>query len=200
MVRIYKGDDTGFGGIGDIVVTIATELDLTGFTGRFSLLGIDKTFTPEEIAAKEFRFSYTADETKTFPLGQSTGTFYLFDTRGRVAAVQRILVEVIPHRAVSGRTPSSVTIGIENVYDYDKLGNRPKIGGITLAGNQTPEQLSLQAKLVSGTSIKTINGQSVLGSGNMELNGSVTLHLEGGTLVAYRNGQVIGFIDFTPVN
>ena len=34
-----------------------------------------------------------------------------------------------------------------------------------------------QAKLVSGTNIKTINGQSIVGSGNLVISGGSTTHL-----------------------
>ncbi len=51
--------------------------------------------------------------------------------------------------------------------DYDELEHKPSINSQPLSGNMTSQQLGLQDRLVSGTTIKTINGQPVLGSGNL---------------------------------
>lgn len=51
--------------------------------------------------------------------------------------------------------------------DYDALEHKPSINSQPLSGNMTSQQLGLQDRLVSGTTIKTINGQPVLGSGNL---------------------------------
>ena len=55
--------------------------------------------------------------------------------------------------------------------DYDQLSNRPSVNGTTLSGDQTSSDLGLQDALVSGTNIKTINNQSLLGSGNITIGG-----------------------------
>ena len=55
--------------------------------------------------------------------------------------------------------------------DYDQLNNRPSINSTTLSGNKTSSDLGLQDALVSGTNIKTINNQSILGSGNISIGG-----------------------------
>ena len=57
--------------------------------------------------------------------------------------------------------------------DYTQLSNLPSINGTTLTGNvnlATPEQLAAkQDTLVSGTNIKTVNSQSLIGSGNITI-------------------------------
>lgn len=83
--------------------------------------------------------------------------------------------------------------------DYNSLKNKPKINSVELRGNLTLDELEIQPKgnyvtnntfdteleeltdvfnqgiatkqdkLVSGTNIKTINGESVLGNGNIDL-------------------------------
>jgi len=67
----------------------------------------------------------------------------------------------------------SGNIEIEGVSDYEELTNKPSINGTTLVGNvnlATPEQLNAkQDTLESGTNIKTINNESLLGSGNIEI-------------------------------
>lgn len=55
------------------------------------------------------------------------------------------------------------------VTDYDDLDNRPQINSVTLTGDLSSSELGLQPALVSGTSIKTINGASILASGNLAL-------------------------------
>lgn len=55
------------------------------------------------------------------------------------------------------------------VTDYDDLDNRPQINSVTLTGDLSSSDLGLQTALVSGTSIKTINGSSILASGNLAL-------------------------------
>lgn len=53
--------------------------------------------------------------------------------------------------------------------NYHNLSNKPKINGVELDGNNTAAQLALQALLESGVNIKTINGQTILGSGNIKV-------------------------------
>jgi len=78
-------------------------------------------------------------------------------------------IKTINNQSILG----SGNIEIEGGSDYNDLSNKPSINGTTLVGNvnlATPEQLNAkQDTLVSGTNIKTINNQSLLGSGNIEL-------------------------------
>ena len=53
--------------------------------------------------------------------------------------------------------------------DYEELSNKPAINNVTLSGDKSSSDLGLQDTLVSGTNIKTINGNSLVGSGNVEL-------------------------------
>ena len=53
--------------------------------------------------------------------------------------------------------------------DYTDLTNKPKINSVTLSGNKSSSTLGLQDALVSGTNIKTVNGNSLLGAGNIEI-------------------------------
>ena len=55
--------------------------------------------------------------------------------------------------------------------NYNNLSNKPKINNTTLSGNKMAPELGLQATLVSGTNIKTINNESLLGSGNIVIQG-----------------------------
>lgn len=58
--------------------------------------------------------------------------------------------------------------------DYSDLTNKPKINNVTLSGNKTSSDLSLQDALVSGTNIKTINNTSLLGAGDIAITSPVT--------------------------
>ena len=60
-------------------------------------------------------------------------------------------------------------IVIEGVTDYENLNNLPQINSTTLIGNQTSTELGLQDTLVNQENIKSINGNSLLGSGNLAI-------------------------------
>ena len=66
--------------------------------------------------------------------------------------------------------------GGSGTSDYTQLTNKPSVNGTTLEGNvnlATPEQLNAkQDTLVSGTNIKTINGNNLLGSGDLSIDGA----------------------------
>lgn len=57
-----------------------------------------------------------------------------------------------------------------------------------------------QTALVSGSSIKTVNGQSVLGSGNIQIDGGVTSFNTRTGAVTLSSGDVTGALGFTPYN
>ena len=55
--------------------------------------------------------------------------------------------------------------------DYSILLNKPRINNVELSGNKASSALGLQDTLVSGTNIKTINNENILGSGNISISG-----------------------------
>jgi hypothetical protein len=57
-----------------------------------------------------------------------------------------------------------------------------------------------QTILVSGTSIKTVNGQNVLGSGNIQIDGGVTSFNTRTGAITLSSGDVTGALGFTPYN
>lgn len=69
--------------------------------------------------------------------------------------------------------------------DYTDLENKPSINNVTLSGNKTSSDLGVQDALVSGTNVKTINNESILGSGNIEIEGSVTNPLADKNIVVF---------------
>jgi hypothetical protein len=66
--------------------------------------------------------------------------------------------------------------------------------------NLNAELATKQGTLVSGTSIKTVNGQSVLGSGNIQIDGGVTSFNTRTGAVSLSSGDVTGALGFTPYN
>lgn len=94
---------------------------------------------------------------------------------------------------------TKVPVAVGGTNNYDELENKPKINSVELSGNLTLDELEIQPKgdyvtnntldteleelvetfnrgmttkqdkLVSGTNIKTINNQSILGEGNIEI-------------------------------
>jgi hypothetical protein len=61
--------------------------------------------------------------------------------------------------------------GGSGTTNYNDLSNKPSINDVALSGNKTSSDLGIQEELVSGTNIKTINNQSILGSGDITISG-----------------------------
>ena len=61
--------------------------------------------------------------------------------------------------------------GGSGTTNYNDLSNKPSINDVTLSGNKTSSDLGIQEELVSGTNIKTINNESILGSGDLVISG-----------------------------
>ena len=88
---------------------------------------------------------------------------------------QDILVSGTNIKTINSQTLlGSGNIEIERVADYSSLNNIPSINNVLLLGNKDLNDFSIQPKLISGSNIKTINSQSILGNGNIEIEGGVT--------------------------
>ena len=66
---------------------------------------------------------------------------------------------------------TNIENGINEKGNYTNLTNKPQINSVELSDNKTLDDLSIQTKLVSGTNIKTINNQNLLGEGNITIQG-----------------------------
>lgn len=87
---------------------------------------------------------------------------------------QDILVSGTNIKTINSQTLlGSGNIEIEGVADYSSLNNIPSINNVPLLGNKDLNDLSIQQKLISGSNIKTINSQSILGNGNIEIEAGV---------------------------
>lgn len=126
---------------------------------------------------------------------------YVNQAVGAVSTVSFQKVDSLPDTGESNiiYLVPSTTSTEDNIYDeyiwvdndWEHIGST----SVDLSNYVTTEQLNTkQDTLVSGTNIKTINGQSILGSGDLPISGSIG----GGTTVTC-NGQNIETLDLTNV-
>jgi hypothetical protein len=81
--------------------------DITGMTLHFSLLGVDKEFTdfsPE----RSCELTFSAGETKQFPVGTSLATLYLTDENGK----RHTLTTTLPVRVTLDADEAYLSIGV----------------------------------------------------------------------------------------
>ena len=105
-------------------------------------------------------------------------------TSTRVTITNRNGEEKIVYILDGARGPQ----GEPGTTNYTGMTNKPKINNVELDGNKTNEDLNIQEKLTSGTNIKTINNQSLLGSGNINISGG-----SGGTAPIVSN-EILEFL------
>jgi hypothetical protein len=103
-------------------------------------------------------------------------------------------------RALGGLVSDSGPLS-DGLLSAADIGALPLTGGtltgtITFAGAQTFP--GTQAALVSGTNIKTVNGNSVLGSGDIVIAGGVTSFNTRTGAITLSSGDVTGALGFTP--
>ena len=89
-----------------------------------------------------------------------------------------INIKTINNESLLGSGNITIGGGSGGTTNYEDLSNLPKINNVELKGNKTATDLGLATKssveskqdiLVSGTNIKTINGESLLGSSDIEV-------------------------------
>lgn len=89
------------------------------------------------------------------------------------------------------------------MYAIYKMSDKPTLMTVTLtpANNWTISHTGLQDKLESGTNIKTINGNSVLGSGDLEIDsGTVDTSMSDSSENAVQNKVIKSYIDDADTN
>ena len=180
--KIGEGDGdfawmNGSGGGGDaewgsIIGNITSQLDLMGLlAGKAD--EEDVTDIIGRLDADEAAIATKANAsdipTKTSDLTNDSGfiTDSYHDSSKQDALVSGINIKTINGNSVLGS--GNLVIGGSGSADWGQIGG-------TLS-NQTDLQTALDAKqasLVSGTNIKTVNGNSLLGSGNIEIPGGGT--------------------------
>ena len=95
-------------------------------------------------------------------------------------------IKTINNESILGTGNIEIDVGSIN---YNDLTNKPSINNVELSGNKSLHELGIQSEgnyatvndldtkqntLISGTNIKTINNNSILGSGNIDIQGGGT--------------------------
>ena len=103
------------------------------------------------------------------------------DGRGIVSILKTATVGLVDTYTITYTDGTTSTFDVTNGQDgtgggsdYTDLTNKPSINDVTLEGNKSLSELGVQATLTSGTNIKTINNESILGSGNITIEGGVS--------------------------
>ncbi len=136
-----------------------------------------------------YTITYTDNTTSTFTVtngsngsgnatwGSITGTLSnQTDLNTALSGKQATLVSGTNIKTINNQSllgDGNITInGGSGTSDYSDLTNKPSINSVSLSGNKTSNDLGIQDTLVSGTNVKTINNQSILGSGNITIDSS----------------------------
>ena len=83
VITVYKSSSTGAFGIRKIQIFLDCELPMEGMSATFTLLGVRRKFTSEDVANNNLVIEYTKSETDGFPLGKTFASLSLFDPQGR---------------------------------------------------------------------------------------------------------------------
>lgn len=79
---LVRGDDTDFALNQHLRIETDCDLDMTGITFHFEMLGIHKTFLPKN-AGETIAIDFSAAETKNLPVGRTAATLYMTDSAGK---------------------------------------------------------------------------------------------------------------------
>lgn len=169
-IKFVRDNDTNFNGVDFLTLDFtSTELDLSTFGCRFKLGNVVKTF---DSILEPIKINYTAQETKLFPQF-CNGILQLIDTEKRIATIESL----IPFEAVSMVHGNAVVTEPYHLsFDVKQSGEVILNFQVKVAGEYDDTELrqliaTKQDILVSGTNIKTINNESILGSGNIDIQG-----------------------------
>ena len=155
MLYIFRGDDTAFAEFDrKVCIRLDTFKDLTGWSAKFKLVDNEKVFT--DISSRLITFGYTAEETEEFPIGQTYGKLSIFDQSGKVRQIVQVEVEIMNKRPESGIC-GTIAISVDNVLaDYNNIGNKPTINGVTVEGDHDSAHYKLAGLDVVAANAETI--------------------------------------------
>lgn len=115
---LFRGDDTDFSLNKAIRFTMTDSgFDLTGMTLHFFLLGIDKEFTdfsPE----RSCELTFSAEETKQFPVGTSLATLYLTDKNRK----RHTLTTTLPVRVTLDADEAYLNVDVPVCFPMFNIG------------------------------------------------------------------------------
>lgn len=115
---LFRGDDTDFSLNKAIRFTMTDSgFDLTGLTLHFFLLGIDKEFT-DFSPGRSCELTFSAEETKQFPVGTSLATLYLIDCNGK----RHTLTTTLPVRVTLDADEAYLNVDIPVCFPMFNIG------------------------------------------------------------------------------
>ena len=158
-IVLYRGDDTDFMGNQDIKVSLDTELDLTGCTVHFTLLGLKRVIT-ELDEGYSFTLTFSRDDTKDFPTGEVYAALWIEDAQSRRRTVADNIRFIITNNAQFAYHDSEqfITLVIEGSIpnvEWQNIENKPT----TLSGYGITD------------AVKTVNNVAPDANGNVEVEG-----------------------------
>ena len=99
---LFRGDDSNFELNQKLYVSVETEVDISGCSLFFSMMGVTKELSLDEKGLAQISFS--SDETKNMPIGIFDASMYLVDKDGR-------------RRTLSNKLAVKVTTNVAEAYD-----------------------------------------------------------------------------------
>lgn len=151
-IKIFKGNDTNFNDGKFLTFTVTSDIDLSDFTGVFTLGSFSK---PGGLADGKMEVIIPAAVTSQLPLGCMNGSFQLVDTKMRVATVTNQIPFLVTNEVftqeedtVSLDVPEDYPVQIDMTIgfpggNYSDLENLPQINNVTLVGNKSASSLGL---------------------------------------------------------
>ena len=166
-------------------------LPATGETGKiYVTLDTNKTYRWSGSAYVEI----SASPGSTDAVTEGSTNLYFTNARARSAISASGSLSYNSSTGVLSYTQPTNVSALTNDSGYiTSSALSPYLTSATAAG-------TYQTTLVSGTSIKTVNGQSVLGSGNIQIDGGVTSFNTRTGAVTLSSGDVTTALGFTPYN
>lgn len=169
-IKIPRANDTNFNDVDFLTLNFtSTELDLSTFGCVFRLGNIVKTF---DSILEPVIINFTSEETKLLPQF-CNGVLQLIDSEKRIATIESL----IPFEVVSTVHGDAIVMEPYHLsFDVKQSGEVILNFQVKVAGEYDDTELrqliaTKQDILVSGTNIKTINNESILGSGNIDIQG-----------------------------
>lgn len=99
---LFRGDDSNFELNQKLYVAVETEVDISGCSLFFSMMGVTKELILNKDGLAEISFS--SEETKYMPIGIFDASMYLIDKDGR-------------RRTLSNKLAVKVTTNVAEAYD-----------------------------------------------------------------------------------
>lgn len=175
-IKVFRGDDTNWNGQNLLNFVVSSQTaNLATMTARFIVgeIVFDNISLSNQGA---FSINLTHDQTSRLPWGLNEAILQILDSQERIKTVSNTIPLYITNQLFEEQTgvirvnvpegsPVDITLQVGVAYATQEALDL-EIG----ARQQLQAQLQTkQAVLVSGTNIKTINNNSILGSGDLSI-------------------------------